>query len=62
MTTHFPDHALGVGRTMAVLRKGWLAVWGPSADVIDGELLSAIYGLEVEIGCLGGRKFCWVRS
>ena len=62
MTTHFPDHALDVGGTTAVLRKGRLAAWGPSDDVIDGELLSTVYGLDVEVGRLGGRKFCRVRS
>ena len=62
MTTHFPDHALDVGGTTAVLRKGRLAAWGPSDDVIDGKLLSAVYGLDVEVGRLGGRKFCRVRS
>ena len=62
MTTHFPDHALDVGGTTAVLQKGRLAAWGPSDDVIDGELLSTVYGLDVEVGRLGGRKFCRVRS
>lgn len=62
MTTHFPDHALDVGGTTAVLQKGRLAAWGTSDEVIDSVLLSEVYGLDVEIGCFGGQKFCRVRS
>lgn len=57
MTTHFPDHALLVGDTAAILGRGGIEACGKPEDVITGERMSALYGIPVEVrktpeGCL----------
>lgn len=49
MTTHFPNHAMLFSSTTALLNnEGFLAV-GPSAEVMNEDNLSELYGISVRI-------------
>lgn len=58
MTTHFPDHALALNGTTAVLDKGGLAAFGEAREVVTDDRLSELYGIEVHVERVGGRSFC----
>jgi iron complex transport system ATP-binding protein len=49
MTTHHPDHALGVGGTAILLDQGAVVAQGDPLDVLTSERLSALYKVEVRV-------------
>lgn len=58
MTTHFPDHALELGGTTAVMDGGRIEHIGPAREVVTAENLRALYGIEVNVECVGRRLVC----
>lgn len=58
MTTHFPDHALELGGTTAIMRKGRIEHVGRAREVVTAENLRALYGIDVSVCALGGRLVC----
>jgi iron complex transport system ATP-binding protein len=49
MGTHNPEHAfLFAGRILA-LHNGKIAADGPPADVLDADMIRALYGIEVRL-------------
>lgn len=58
MTTHFPDHALMLNGTTAVLQGGRVAHLGPAAEVVTDETMRDLYGIEVNVRRLGDRTLC----
>lgn len=47
-TTHYPDHALRVSHKVAWLHEGLLLDFGSPLDVITGENIFNVYGVETE--------------
>lgn len=58
MTTHFPDHALELGGTTAVMSGGRIAHVGPAREVVTADNLRALYGIEINVCTLGERLVC----
>ncbi|QOS67447.1 ABC transporter ATP-binding protein [Eggerthella guodeyinii] len=58
MTTHFPDHALELGGTTAVMGEGRITCAGPAREVITPDSMGALYGIEVNVERIGGRSIC----
>lgn len=58
MTTHFPDHALLLGCTTAILTRDGVASAGPAEDVVTEESLRDIYGVDVHVRRVGRRTVC----
>ena len=58
MTTHFPDHALALQGSTAVLRDASISCRGPALDVITEEAMSNLYDIEVNVRKLGDRHIC----
>lgn len=62
LSTHDPDHALGIGHRVALLRGGELVVLGHPAEVLTAERLGDLYGVAVEVVVLAdGRRVCLPR-
>lgn len=55
-STHNPDHAFLYADKTLVLKDGRLDAYGPPAEVITSELISGLYGVEVEVNSLHGDK------
>ena len=55
-STHNPDHAFLYSDATMVLSKGRLRAFGNPHDVITSELISELYGIEVEVNSLYGDK------
>jgi iron complex transport system ATP-binding protein len=49
LCTHDPDHALEIADRALLLREGKVLAQGPTATVLTGENLSALYGLPVKV-------------
>jgi iron complex transport system ATP-binding protein len=47
LSTHDPDHALMVSTRTAIIADGGLKAFGPPAEVVTAEMLSAIYRTQV---------------
>lgn len=58
MTTHFPDHALMLSGTTAVLRGGRVAHWGIASDVVTDETMGELYGIKVGVRNVDGHPVC----
>ncbi|RDB62224.1 ABC transporter ATP-binding protein [Gordonibacter sp. 28C] len=58
MTTHFPDHALELGGTTAVMDGGRIEHIGPAREVVTAENLHDLYGIEVNVERVGRRLVC----
>lgn len=58
MTTHFPDHALELAGTTAIVDKGRVAALGPAADVVTDSSLTSLYSIEVHVEHVRGRTVC----
>lgn len=58
MTTHFPDHALALDGTCAILRDGKIRAVGQAADIITEEAMSSLYDIEVNVRHIGDRSIC----
>lgn len=58
MTKHFPDHALKLAGTTAIMQGGRIAHWGPAAEVVTNETMSNLYGISVSVEHLGDRAIC----
>ncbi|MEZ5653161.1 MAG: ABC transporter ATP-binding protein [Burkholderiaceae bacterium] len=59
LSTHDPDHALAIGTQVALLHEGRLRATGAPQQVLDGETLSAVYGVRVSVERLpDGRRVC----
>ena len=56
LCTHDPDHALEVADRALLLREGKVLAQGPTATVLTGENLSALYGLPGEGDAHRGRR------
>jgi iron complex transport system ATP-binding protein len=55
-TTHDPNAALAVARQVVLLEEGRTVACGPAEEVLTAELLSAAFGLEVEVLEHGRRR------
>jgi len=53
LCTHDPDHALQVADRALLLQKGQPLALGPASAVLTGEMLSALYGLDVVVAEVG---------
>ena len=58
MTTHFPDHALALDGTTAILSGGRIIAKGRARDVITEENMCELYGIEVHVERIGDRTIC----
>jgi len=54
-STHHPDHALRIADRVVMIRKGGLMATGPTAEVVNSENLSALYGRPVEVAVVTSR-------
>jgi iron complex transport system ATP-binding protein len=54
LCTHDPDHALEIADRALLLREGKVLAQGPTATVLTGENLSALYGLPVKVMRIAG--------
>ncbi|HSN20139.1 MAG TPA: ABC transporter ATP-binding protein [Usitatibacter sp.] len=48
-STHHPDHALRIADRVVMIRGGGTMAAGPTAEVVNSENLSALYGRPVEV-------------
>lgn len=55
-STHQPDHAFLYSDKTLVINKGTVLAYGSPKDVITDELVSTIYGIDVEVNSLYGDK------
>jgi len=58
MTTHFPDHALALDSTTAVLAGGRIVATGRANEVITDGSMRELYGIEVHVEHVGDRTIC----
>ncbi len=59
LCTHDPDHALQVADRALLLLKGQTLKLGAAAEVLTGENLSALYGIDVAVAEISpGRRVC----
>ena len=58
MTTHFPDHALMLHGTTAVLANGRIEALGCAYDIVTDERMSALYGIETHVREVENRSIC----
>lgn len=58
MTTHFPDHALQLNCTTAILDGGAITAVGPASEVINEKNMSHLYDIEVNVKQIGSRTIC----
>jgi iron complex transport system ATP-binding protein len=59
LSTHDPDHALLVGTHVAIIANGGLRAFGPPAEVVTAELLSAVYRTDIVVErTASGRRVC----
>ncbi|WP_225749142.1 ABC transporter ATP-binding protein [Paraeggerthella sp. Marseille-Q4926] len=58
MTTHFPDHALSLGGSTAIMDGGVVSHAGPAHEVVTSASMRALYGIEASIESVGGRRVC----
>lgn len=61
-STHHPDQAFAVGTHAALLRDGGLMHHGPVEETLTAANLTALYGREVVIGAVEGRRVCFTRD
>ncbi|WP_124061819.1 ABC transporter ATP-binding protein [Gordonibacter sp. Marseille-P4307] len=58
MTTHFPDHALLLQGTCAILSDGKIQSLDAAESIITDESMARLYGIEVHVESIGERKVC----
>lgn len=58
MTTHFPDHALSLGGSTAIMEKGRIGQVGSACEVVTAASMRALYDIEVSVQRVGGRSVC----
>lgn len=58
MTTHFPDHALELNGTTAILRDGRIRETGAARDIITNQSMRHLYGIEVNVRQIEDRRIC----
>ena len=58
--THAPDHALECADRVALVARGGVKNYGATAQVVDADALSDLYGVAIEIRSLAGgeRRVC----
>jgi len=61
LTTHDPNTASTLADTIILLKRGRVAASGTPAEVITGELLGAVYGVEIDVRTIDGRPFVLAR-
>ena len=63
-TTHNPDHALLLGGKAAIINRQGELVFGDSAEMLQEEALSTLYGIQLAIGQGEGegRRVCYMPS
>ena len=61
LTTHDPNTASVLADAIVLLGKGRVAAAGPPADVITGELLGSVYGVDVDVRTIDGRPHVLAR-
>jgi iron complex transport system ATP-binding protein len=57
-STHHPDQALAVATHAALLRDGAIRASGTAAEVLTGERLSSLFGVELAVVEAAGRRVC----
>jgi iron complex transport system ATP-binding protein len=55
MTTHDPNEAAGLAHHAVLMCRGQVVAEGPAAAVLTADHLTAIYGVDVQVGSLDGR-------
>lgn len=58
MTSHFPDHAFLSSNKVAIMKEKRFIDFGSPEDVITEDTMKDIYGIDVKILDLEGRKIC----
>ena len=59
LSTHDPDHVLGVARRAAIMAEGGLAASGATDDVVTSATLSRVYGTPVTVETTpSGQRVC----
>ncbi|WP_283170688.1 ABC transporter ATP-binding protein [Curtanaerobium respiraculi] len=58
MTTHFPDHALLLHGTCAILADGKIRAVDSAQNIITDESMGRLYDIEVHVERIGLRKVC----
>lgn len=58
MTTHFPDHALALDGTTAILSNGSIQAVGSARDIITDASMSELYDIPVAVCDVSGRRIC----
>ncbi|MCR4963662.1 MAG: ABC transporter ATP-binding protein [Firmicutes bacterium] len=58
VSTHNPDHALWFADDILALSAGKVLAFGPPAQVLTSQLISALYGAEVHIASVNQGKTC----
>jgi len=61
LTTHDPNTASTLADTIILLKRGRVAASGTPAEVITGELLGAVYGVEIDVRTIDGRPYVLAR-
>lgn len=61
LTTHDPNTASVLADTIILLQRGRVAALGAPAEVITGELLGAVYGVEINVRTIDGRPHVLAR-
>lgn len=58
MTTHFPDHALELDGTTAVMKDSGILAIGPARTVVTADIMSDLYQLDVHVETIGDHTTC----
>ncbi|MBN1940525.1 MAG: ABC transporter ATP-binding protein [Candidatus Aminicenantes bacterium] len=61
LTTHDPNTASVLADTIILLRQGRVAATGSPDEVITGERLGAVYGIEIDVRTIDGRPHVLAR-
>jgi iron complex transport system ATP-binding protein len=57
-STHHPDQALAVATHALLLKRGEMQAFGPAADVLTAERLSALFSVELAVERAAGALVC----
>lgn len=59
LSTHDPDQALALGARVALMKDGALSAVGQADDILTGDALSGVYGVQIAVeNTTSGRKVC----
>ena len=57
-STHSPDHAFMYADSVIALKNGSVCAAGPTDEVLTPELLTELYGIEVQVESFAGTRLC----